>query len=263
VTFDDLPTVRAVPSVTAAQMAEVDRLTIEKLGIPVEVLMENAGRQIAAAARAYLGGSVAGKRVIGLVGSGNNGGDAAVALRHLVNWGARVRAEIAAPQERLRETTRHQITRLLATTSEAAIVHDASQRGLRDLDADLLIDGLLGYSARGAPRETVAALIGAANASGIPILAVDLPSGIDPDTAATPGVAIRASATVTLALPKTGLVDPKARGHVGDLLLADIAIPHAAFARLGVDTTRLFEGGDLVRVAPVLSDRHGSYLSPR
>jgi hydroxyethylthiazole kinase-like uncharacterized protein yjeF len=248
-TFDDLPTPRAVPIVTAAQMAEVDRVTIEELHIPAEVLMENAGRQIAAAARAFLGGSVAGKRVIGLVGRGNNGGDAAVALRHLTNWGATVCAEVAALQERIRETTRHQISRLLlASAREVAIVHDASQNGVRDLEGDLLIDGLLGYSARGAPRETVAAVIDAANASRVPMLAVDLPSGIEPDTGAAPGVAIHAAVTVTLALPKHGLIHPKAHDYVGELLLADIGIPHAAFARIGLDTRRLFEHGDLVRV---------------
>lgn len=249
VTFDDLPALRAVPSVTAAQMATVDRVTIEELLIPVEVLMENAGRQVAAAARALLGGRVAGKRVIALVGAGNNGGDAAVALRHLVNWGARVCAEVAAPQDRVRDTTRLQTTRLLlATTWEAAIVHEAWQKGVRDFDADLIVDGLLGYSARGAPRETIAKLIDVANASNVPILAVDLPSGIEPDTGAAPGVAIHAAATVTLALPKLGLLDPRAHECVGELVLADIGIPHAACARVGVDTWRLFEQGDLVRV---------------
>jgi NAD(P)H-hydrate epimerase len=249
VTFDDLPRVRAVPSVTAAQMAEVDRVTIEDLHIPVEVLMENAGRQIAAAARAFLGGSVAGKRVIGLVGSGNNGGDAAGALRHLLNWSARICAEFTGPQDRMRETTRYQLMRiLLATTAETAIVHDASQNGFRDLRADLLIDGFLGYSAHGAPREPIAALIDAANASRLPILAVDLPSGVEPDSGEVRGAAIRAQATVTLALPKPGLLAPGAHDYVGELLLADIAIPHAAFARIDLDTRRLFEQGDLVRV---------------
>jgi NAD(P)H-hydrate epimerase len=244
--------VRNVPTVTAAQMAEVDRITIEELHIPVDVLMENAGRQVAAAARAVLGGSVAGKRVIGLVGSGNNGGDAAVALRHLVNWGTVVCAELAASQERMRESARTQIGRLLLATTadpvEVAVVHDASQRGLRDLEADLIIDGLLGYSAQGAPRDTMANVIDAANASNLPILAVDLPSGIDPDTGAAPGTAIRAAATVTLALPKPGLLAAEARRYVGQLVLADIGIPHAAFGRLGVNTWRLFEQGDLVRV---------------
>jgi NAD(P)H-hydrate epimerase len=251
VTLDDLPSLRAVPSVNAAQMTEIDRIAIEDLQIPVDVLMENASRQIAVAARAFLGGSVAGKRVIGLVGSGNNGGDAAGALRHLLNWGARVCAEFTGPQERLRDTTRHQLTRiLLASTAETAIVHDASQNGFRDLEADLLLDGLLGYSARGAPREPIATLITAANGSGVSILAVDIPSGLDPDTGATPGAAIKARATVTLALPKSGLMAATAPEFVGDLLLADIAIPHAAFARIGVVTWRLFEKGDLVRIQP-------------
>lgn len=248
-TFDALPAVRGVPSVTAAQMSEIDRITIEDFQIPVEVLMENASRQIADAVRAFLGGSVAGKRVIALVGSGNNGGDAAGALRHLLNWGARVSAEFTGPQDRMRETTQRQLRRiLLATKANTAIVHDASQNGLRDLGADVLIDGLLGYSAHGAPREPVAALIDAANASHLPIVAVDLPSGIDPDSGAVPGTAIRAVATVTLALPKPGLLAPWAHDYVGDLLLADIAVPHAAFGRIGLDTRGLFVDGDLVRI---------------
>jgi len=249
VSLDDLPVLREVPAVTAAQMAEVDRIAIQELRLPVEVLMENASRQIAAAARLFLGGSVAGKRVIGLVGTGNNGGDAAGALRHLVNWGARVGAEVAGPQERQRETVRAQAVRLLlATTWEVPIVHDAWQKGPRDLEADLLLDGLLGYSARGAPRDTVAKLIDAANAARVPILSVDLPSGIDPDTGRTPGMAIVAKATVTLALPKAGLLARGAGDVVGELLLADIGIPHVAFSRVGVDTRRLFVDGDLVRI---------------
>jgi hydroxyethylthiazole kinase-like uncharacterized protein yjeF len=249
VTFAALPELTTVPSVTATQMAEVDRIAIQELNLPVELLMENASRQIAAAARALLGGTVTGKRVIGLVGTGNNGGDTAGALRHLVNWGARVCAELAGPQERLRESTRAQTTRLLlATTWETAIVHDASRKGLRDLDADLLLDGLLGYSARGAPRDDVARLIAAANTSAVPILAVDLPSGLDPDSGDVPDVAIRAKATVTLALPKKGLLVNGARDAVGELLLADIGIPHVAFDRVGVDTRRLFIDGDLVRI---------------
>ena len=247
--LEDLPLVRDVPSVTAAQMAEIDRITTDDLHIPVDVLMENASRPIAAAARAFLGGSVAGRRVIGLVGTGNNGGDAAGALRHLLNWGARVTVECTGTLDRMRDTTQRQLMRILASTAEIAIVHDASREGFRDLEADLLIDGFLGYSAHGAPREPIAALIAAVNASQIPILAVDLPSGIDPDTSAVPGAAIRAAATVTLALPKRGLLAPESHEQVGELLLADIAIPHAAFERIGVNTWRLFEQGDLVRVA--------------
>src|SRR5438094_517988 len=183
VTFDDLPTLRAVPTVTAAQMAEVDRITAQDLHIPVEILMEDASRQIAVAARAFLGGSVSGKRIVGLVGTGNNGGDTAGALRHLIGWGARVAAEVAAPQERAHESPRVQLGRLpLGTASPGAGVPYASHGGPRDPGARLHLDGLLGYSARGAPRGTVAMLIDAASASTRRILAIDLPSGIDPDS---------------------------------------------------------------------------------
>jgi NAD(P)H-hydrate epimerase len=230
-------------------MAEIDRIATLELEIPVEILMENASRQVAAAARAFLGGSVAGKRIVGLVGTGNNGGDTAGALRHLVNWGARIHAEVAAAQERVHDVTRVQLSRLLlATMSPVGIVHYASQDRPRELEADLIIDGLLGYSARGAPRGAGATLIDAANASSLPILAVDLPSGIEPDTGAVPGNAIRAAGTVTLALPKLGLLAAEARAFVGDLLLADIGIPHAAFSRIGIETSRLFIDGDLVRI---------------
>lgn len=248
-TLGDLPAIRDLPAVTAAQMAEVDRITIVELHVPLDVLMENASRQIAAAARALLGGQVAGKRVIGLVGTGNNGGDAVGALRHLASSGAEVRAEVTRPRDRVHEATEWQLERLLlASGRDGGVVHDASQGGPPDLAANLLIDGLLGYSTRGAPRDTVARLIDAANSSHVPILAIDLPSGIHPDTGTVLGTAIRALSTVTLALPKTGLLVPAAGANVGTLLLADIGIPHAAFAKIGVDTRQLFIEGDLVRI---------------
>ena len=82
-----------------------------------------------------------------------------------------------------------------------------------------------------------------------PVIAVDLPSGLDPDTGTTLGTAaVRAALTVTLALPKAGLVRQDARGWVGELVLADIGIPAKAFEALGVDMTGLFAAGDLVRI---------------
>lgn len=249
-TLDELPVATNVPAVTAAQMAKADRITIEELFIGVELLMENASRQIAATARALLGGSVSGKTIVGLIGSGNNGADAAGALRHLAGWGATVRGECATPQERRHEATRLQLRRLLMATNDSRIatVGDVSGGDTPRLDGDLVLDGLLGYSARGAPRGGLARVIDAANAGPAPILAVDIPSGIDPDTGVPPGTAIRARATVALALPKTGVVASAGRGFVGALVLADIGIPPLALARVGVDAKRVFEKGDLLRV---------------
>ncbi len=234
----DLPTLADVPGATAAQMAEADRIASEELGVPLELLMENASHQIAAAARLFLG-TVAGKRIVALAGSGNNGGDALGALRHLSGWGADVRAALSGPAERLRPLARrqHNILATLGVPLDAAVD-----------DADLLIDGLLGYSAAGPPHNGVAKLIRAANASRLPILAVDLPSGLHSDTGEPLGITIRAVLTVTLALPKRGLMATPSRALVGELLLADIGIPPQAFDRLGIETRGLFGGGDLVRI---------------
>jgi NAD(P)H-hydrate epimerase len=238
VSFDSLPTLRDAPTATAAQMAEADRIAADELGVPLELLMENASHQIAVAARMFLGG-VAGKKIVAFAGSGNNGGDALGALRHVLGWGATVSAVLSGPAERLRPLARrqHDILVNLGVRLDAALE-----------DADLLIDGLLGYSVTGPPRDAVSDLIRAANASRLPILAVDLPSGLHPDTGEPLGVTVRAALTVTLALPKRGLMTTRSHALVGELLLADIGIPPQAFDRLAIETRGLFEQGDLVRI---------------
>ena len=219
-------------------MAEVDRIASEELGIPLETLMENASRQIAVAARLFLGG-VAGKRIVAFAGTGNNGGDALGALRHLGDWGANVGVVLSSPPERLRPLARRQRDML----AKLGLVREGPAE-----EADLLIDGLLGYSVSGPPRGAVVDMIRAANASRLPILAVDLPSGLHPDTGEPLGVTTRAALTVTLALPKRGLIATRSRALVGDLLLADIGIPPEAFDRLTIETRGLFMSGDLVRI---------------
>jgi NAD(P)H-hydrate epimerase len=140
----------------------------------------------------------------------------------------------------MREPVRAQARRLVA--AGGTLVPGITQ-------CDLLVDGLLGYSARGEPRGGVRDLVIAANRTSVPILAADVPSGVNPDTGTVPGEAIRAVATVTLALPKSGLLAAAAAPCVGQLVLADIGMPAAAFATIGVDTSRVFIDGDLLRVA--------------
>src|SRR3989441_3053670 len=251
VRLDDLPAIRSVPVVTAAQMAEADRVASEELGIALAVLMENASRQVAAAARALLG-AVGGERVIALAGSGNNGGDALGAARHLLGWGADARVALSGAADRPRELARpqHDILVKLGVPIASAAESGAGAIGEELADAGLVLDGLLGYSVSGAPHGAVAELIAAAERSGVPVLAIDLPSGLDPDDGMPLGTAIAARATVTLALPKLGLTLPPARRYVGELLLADIGIPAKAYARFGIDARRVFASGDLVRVNP-------------
>lgn len=253
----DLPSVREVPSLTAARMAEVDRVATQELGIALEQLMENAGRQVAAAARAMLGGRVARRRIVVLAGRGNNGGDALVAARHLLDWGAAVTCVVAGAPDALPPVPRRQFDVLAAMLSRpSATSLDAQGGGLRErasLEAelarsDLVLDGLLGYSATGAPRGEVAGLIRLCGQARVPVLAIDVPSGLDPDRGEPLGSAVRATVTVTLALPKAGLLRPAAREFVGELLIADIGIPALAYERFRVDPSALFIDGDLVRV---------------
>ena len=255
--LESLPLVRDVPVATAAQMAEADGKAVE-LGIPLEALMENAAHQIAVATRLWLGGSVAGKDIVAICGTGNNGGDALAALRHLHGWGAHVEAYLSAPRDTLRPLAALQydvLTRLAIRVHAAPTLtdHDLVERLRR---ADVQLDGLLGYSASGAPRGEIARLILMSVAGGRPgqIVAVDIPSGLDPDTGARlgdrTGTTVRAALTVTLALPKTGLLAPAAREWVGELVLADIGIPSEAYAGHDIDVGDVFARGDLVRVAP-------------
>ncbi len=249
-TLDDLPAVAGVPGVTAAQMAEIDRAAVEELGISTEMLMENAARQVALTCRAVLGsvagpaGSIKGRRIVCLAGTGNNGGDALAAARRLHVWGARVRCVVTAGRDQPHGGLNERQHGIL----ERVGIPVASVDEARLDEAELIVDGLLGYSVRGAPRGNTELLIREADRSRVPIVAIDLPSGLDPDRGEPLGVAIRAAVTVTLALPKTGLLRTPARNLVGELLLADIGIPPQLYDRFDVDARGCFVDGDLVRV---------------
>ncbi len=210
---------------TAEEMADVDRQTIEDFGLDVLSLMENAGLAVARLAREMLGGSTEGKLVCCLVGKGNNGGDGLVAARHLSNWGAKVSVVLGGDRSELREVPGRQ----LASVERMKIPVRGPEWDLRG--AALLVDALLGYGSKGNPRGPLAGLIRRANDSGIPILAVDIPSGLDA-TKGEPGQpCIAAKATVTFGFLKTGFLNPTGRKLSGDVYLADISIPASIYGR--------------------------------
>lgn len=230
-----------IPAVTAAQMAEVDRLMIETYGIQLIQMMENAGRLLAEQARRMLGGHPAEETVVVLCGAGNNGGGGMVAARHLHNRGANVRAKLVGDPARLKEIPAHQWRILEALELDAQSDPDLPR-------ADLIIDALVGYGLSGDPRDAVAGWIELANASGRPILALDTPSGLDPTTGQPGSPCVQATATLTLAVPKTGLLAPQARPYVGDLYLADIGVPPELYQQLGIEVARWFETDSIVPV---------------
>jgi len=226
---------------TAEEMAEADRTAIEEYGIGVIALMENAGVATASLAKKMLGGDVQGKNVCCLVGRGNNGGDGLVAARHLNNWGAAVRVVLAGERSDLRDVPAKQI----ATVDKMGIPLVDPKEGLGD--PHLVVDALLGYGSRGNPREPVAGVIRQVNASKAPVLAVDVPSGMDATSGEPGDPTIEAKATVTFGLPKTGFLNPRARRYVGELYLADISMPGRIYASYSVGSG-LFAKDSLVRI---------------
>ena len=233
------------PSVTAAQMREVDRIMVDELGISLLQMMENAGRALAELTRIHLGG-FQGRRIVVLAGRGGNAGGGLSAARRLAVWGARVHVLMAHPEAELAEATRHQLAALRAM--EVPVHNVAEAQAVLD-GADDILDALLGYSLVGAPREPEAGLIRAANSIAVPILALDLPSGLDPDHGTPHDPTIRATRTMTLAVPKVGLLRPEAADWVGELWLADISVPPQVYSRLGIQVGTLFSESDLVRLS--------------
>jgi len=227
--------------VTAEEMRRIDDITIREFQVDVLMLMENAGRATATMARQMLQGITIGKRVACLVGGGNNGGDAMVATRHLANWGADVEAIVGTTKERMKSVPIAQL-HILEKMGIPTLLTDYTLG-----DYDLLIDGLIGYGLEGNPRDRVAMMIKDANVSGRPILALDVPSGMNATSGRAYDPCIKATTTLTLALPKTGFLAPTASPYVGDLYLADIAIPRKVYQSFGQQNI-LFQKDTLLKI---------------
>ncbi|MFQ5854899.1 MAG: NAD(P)H-hydrate epimerase [Anaerolineae bacterium] len=232
-----------IPAITTEQMREVDRAMIEDFGIELIQMMENAGRALALLARKRLGGSATGRRVLVLAGKGNNGGGGLVAARRLATWGADLTVILTDAPESFKGVPAHQLKILQAMELP---IHVAPLDALPP--TDIVLDALIGYGLRGAPREPYATLIRQTNASGVPIVALDTPSGLDTTSGQALDPAIRADATLTLALPKTGLFTDRARAVVGELFLADISVPPLLYQRMGLRVGLLFDEHDVIRV---------------
>jgi NAD(P)H-hydrate epimerase len=236
-----------VPYVTTEQMVEVDRAMVEDLGIELVQMMENAGRNLAhLARRRFLENDPAGKSVVVLAGTGGNGGGALVAARRLWAWGAWVRVFTTKPADAFRPVPAHQ----LDTLRRMQIAIGSEEELLSEEAPSLILDGVVGYRLKGAPEGGAAALIRWANARERPVLSLDTPSGLDTTTGQVFEPAIRATATMTLALPKEGLRGPGAAEHVGELYLADIGVPPSLYARppLELEVGAIFAQGDVVRL---------------
>ena len=216
--------------ITATDMIEVDRVMIEELHIELLQMMENAGRNLA---RLILD-LASPDRVAVAAGPGGNGGGGLVAARHLANAGVNVIVTTTSPPGELSPTTAHQfdiLHRMGVSTSTTVA------------DCDIAIDAVIGYSLRGAPRGRSASLIEQLNTA-TAVVALDTPSGLDVTSGQTPGTVVHADATMTLALPKIGLLKS---GTVGNLYLADISVPPSATSSYGASPD--FSSSSLLSIA--------------
>jgi NAD(P)H-hydrate epimerase len=238
-----------LPLVTAAEMAALDREAIQGRGIPSLRLMERAGRGVAREIAAWwrargnahsprrgrgASGRAAkapGARVVVLAGRGNNGGDGFVCARHLRALGFASRVLVAAGEGELSpdaRANREACARArvpVAFHPEPSAWRPGGEAARTAADADLLVDALLGTGSRGAPRDAVARAIECANHLAPPIVAIDIPSGVDASTGHAENPSIHAELTVTLALPKRGLLIEPGRSHAGEVRVVEIGIP--------------------------------------
>lgn len=215
--------------VSAEEMSTIDELASSHYHISSLVLMENAGRQVAEAVSETLGGKVIGRKILVIAGRGNNGGDGLVAARHLYNRGAEVTVVMIAARNtdvvgdaRVNlEVLNHLPVKQLLFRDEK----DLNVVRLALIASDVVVDALYGTGFRGAPPALVNRLIAQVNNSAKPVVAVDIPSGVEANSGKIRGEAIKATCTVTFALPKIGLVMEPGASNTGRLIVADISIP--------------------------------------
>src|SRR3954447_13280672 len=212
----------------AAQMREADRFTIEEIGIPSLVLMENAGRQVVAAMEAAYESRLNG-RVAVLCGRGNNGGDGFVVARTLLQRGIDTVVFVIGPLAEVRGDARTNLEILGRLGVTVVEINDEQTWELHFSEISqctLLVDAIFGTGLKAPLSGMLETVVADVNAAGIPIVSIDLPSGLSADSPQLIGDCIDASMTVTLAAPKLPLVLPPGEGHAGDVVIADIGIPH-------------------------------------
>src|SRR5438876_8189552 len=243
----------------AAQMREADRRTVDDIGIPSLVLMENAGRQAVAAMEAMYS-DLSDRQVAVLCGRGNNGGDGFVVARTLVQRGVDVSVFLIGRVAEVRGDARTNLEilgRLGLTVVEIADSQAWELHFSEIGDCTLIVDAIFGTGLNAPVTGLMETVVADVNASDIPVVAIDLPSGLSADSAEPIGDSIEASLTVTLAAPKLPLVLPPAETRAGDIVIADIGIPPEVLEAVnGPRVELLTRGGMRELVTPRAPDSH-------
>ncbi|HUL72340.1 MAG TPA: NAD(P)H-hydrate dehydratase [Vicinamibacterales bacterium] len=212
---------------TTSQMREADRRTIEEIGLPSTVLMENAGRQVVAAMESAFDG-LASMRIAVLCGRGNNGGDGFVVARTLLARHIDTGVYLVGQAAELKGDARVNLDVLHHLGADVVEISDAAAWELHGTDvlgSDLIVDALFGTGLNAPLSGLTETIVADLNGSARPVVAIDLPSGLSADGPEVPGPAVHANVTVTLGAPKLPLVLPPAEAFAGNLVIADIGIP--------------------------------------
>src|SRR6476620_10754379 len=241
------------------QMRDADRRTIEEIGIPSIVLMENAGRQAVAAMEAAYD-DLATSQVGVLCGRGNNGGDGFVVARTLVQRGIDVGVFLLGSDSEISGDARINLEvlgRIGLTVVESTTAPEWELHFTEISECDVVVDAILGTGFRGQLSGLLETVVADVNALGVPIVSIDLPTGVSADTHVVDGTAIEASMTVTLGAPKIPLVFPPADSHGGDLVIADIGIPYPVFEELDGEYLEILTRERMREIVPArVADSH-------
>ena len=235
---------KPVPAVTSEQMREVDRGATQEFGLGILQMMENAGRNLSGSVLEVLRGTCG--EITVLTGAGGNGGGGLCCARHLHNRGFKVNLVLDRETSALNGAVARQLRTLQASGLRTIGPSGVEESVLR---SEVVVDALIGYSLRGAPRGRTAELIGVCNTfkarSGhsTKVLSLDVPSGLDATTGEVPGLVVQTDRTLTLALPKKGLASIS-----GPVYVADIGIPPEVYRMLGIQIEPFFKDQYWVRV---------------
>jgi NAD(P)H-hydrate epimerase len=236
-----------VPNVQPQQIVDAFRIAVDQYGVDPLMIVENAGRALAARARFMLAGDAGGESVVVCCGAGAAGGAGMAAARHLHNWGAEVALVACATSDDLNPVTRRQWD-VLERAQVPALLYYVPGVRTRLADAALVVDAVSGIGLSGDPDDAETALILAMNECRKPVLSLDVPSGFLASTGRPSRYCVKARSTLAVGLPTVGLYGPEAHAWVGELYLADAGIPAGAWEDAGVKPEPWFRKGELLRL---------------
>ncbi|MCH7770129.1 MAG: NAD(P)H-hydrate epimerase, partial [Bacteroidetes bacterium] len=209
---------------TKEQMMEVDKIAVEETGPNLFQMMENAGRNLAITSIEFILKSSLDKRIMIFTGTGGNGGGGICAARHLLNHSYKP-IVILSNEEKMQEIPAYQLGIFEKAGGQIIPIEK-----VKDVNADLIIDAIIGYSLISAPRGNVLEMINFINRNNIPTISLDIPTGVLVTSGENPGEFVKPEITLTLALPKTGLYPDKC----GEIILADVGIPKVVYEKIGL-----------------------------